>query len=370
MESRVSVRTWIPLACLGLLGLLAACGNGDEPAGYAEPGDVDLLAYGVSQIHIPVDENRPPAMAETLIRQAARALADGEDFAAVARGRSGDGSAKDGGFLGFVRVDGDTGFGGAVQSLKPGEVGPPINTRLGWHIIKRHTFDEARELEQKYRIPTHGVFVAWDDPRRRPQPGVPPTGRNQQQAVQLAESLMQELASGAKTWDDAMALYTPEKRRNVNAYVGPTARRGANDQIFDALSKAKVGQLVGPFDTPEGVAVLMRGKYLRSLFRHILIQHVRVEDRDMSVSRTPEQAYALAEKALKEARADRSRWKHLVEKYSDDKWSRAVGGRMGVLHPGGMPRGFESFAFDQAPDTIHPKVVETGYGFHIVWKVN
>ena len=90
----------------------------------------------------------------------------------------------------------------------------------------------------------------------------------------------------------------------------------------------------------------------------------------MTVTRTPQQAYAIAQEALKEATADRSRWNHLVEKYSDDRFSRTVGGRMGILHPGGMPEGFETFAFDQPADSIHPKVVETPYGFHVVWKVN
>jgi len=64
------------------------------------------------------------------------ALADGREFAEVAREFSMDGSAQQGGDLGWFSAgmmipD----FQAAVEALEPGEVSEPIQTRFGWHVI-------------------------------------------------------------------------------------------------------------------------------------------------------------------------------------------------------------------------------------------
>jgi len=359
-----SLALLLGLAC-GLLG----CGEGNTPdSTSAATSEADSIAYAVSHILIPVDKGRPASTAEPLIRQAARALEAGEDFASVARGRSKDPAAVDGGFLGFVRADADTAFSGAVQSLRPGQTSPPIRTGIGWQIIKRHGFEEARKLEQRYQIPTLGVFVPWDDPEKAPERER--TGRTKEQAYAVAVDVRDKLAAGELTLDQAMAMFTAEQHRVPGAYLGPTANRKASRTMYNALKDAKTGALVGPIETPAGFAVLVRGRYLRSLFRHILVQHVDSKDRALSISRTPEAAFALAQKALDEVLADRSAWDQSVGRYSDDHYSRPIGGRMGILHPSHMPEGFELFVYDMKANTIHPKVVQTPYGFHVVWRVN
>ncbi|MDA1193903.1 MAG: peptidylprolyl isomerase [Planctomycetota bacterium] len=346
---------------------LAGCGDGDGRS--APIAEIDQVAYAVSQILVPVDKDRPDGQAVVLIQQAARALASGESFAAVAEGRSKHPSSSNGGFLGFVPVEHDTAFAGAVQTLRPGQVSPPIRTSIGWVIIKRHTFDEARKLEQRYVIPTHGVFIAYDKDESLPE-RAPRVGRTKEEAGRIAQDVMQKLGGGALTLEQAMLMYTPEKQRAPEAWLGPTVRREGNEAVYDALAAAEQGQLIGPLDTPTGWAILVRGRYLRSLFRHILVQHSGSEERDLSVARTPPEALALAEKALAEVLANPSSWDQAVTRFSDDRWSRDLGGRMGVLHPGHMPAGFETFAYDQKPGTIWPHVVQTPHGFHVVLKVN
>lgn len=344
---------------------LTSCGDGDATTN--APSEVDLLAYGVSQIFIAVEKERPDRQAETLIRQAARALAKGESFGAVARARSDHQSAPDGGFLGFVNAHAETAFSGAVQATPPGEISEPIKTRYGWHIVKRHGFEEARRLEQELRVPTYGVVVGWDNPDN---PMAARTGRTKPQAAALAQELIQGLANGTVSLEQAMAKYTPKQSQTRGAYLGLTERHGDNLRIFEDLRAAEPGQLLGPYDTPKGFAVVMRGRYLRSLFRHILIQHVGSQDLESRITRTPEQALVLAKEVLAKALADRGAWDDLVAAHSDDRYSRPYRGRMGVLHTGHMPEGFESFVFKQPADTIHPQVVESPFGFHIVWKVN
>jgi peptidyl-prolyl cis-trans isomerase C len=82
-------------------------------------------------------------------------LRKGADFAAVAKAKSSDGSARDGGDLGFfTRGDMVSEFSDAAFALKVGEVSKePVKSQFGFHIIKVEarrsqplpTFESARE---------------------------------------------------------------------------------------------------------------------------------------------------------------------------------------------------------------------------------
>jgi len=65
------------------------------------------------------------------------ALAEGRDFADVAREFSIDGSAQQGGDLGwFAPGMMIPDFQAAVEALEPGQVSDPVQTRFGWHVIQ------------------------------------------------------------------------------------------------------------------------------------------------------------------------------------------------------------------------------------------
>jgi len=82
-------------------------------------------------------------------------LKKGADFAAVAKAKSTDGSARDGGDLGFFgRGDMVAEFSDAAFAMKPGEISKaPVKTQFGWHVIKVEerrmspapSFEESRE---------------------------------------------------------------------------------------------------------------------------------------------------------------------------------------------------------------------------------
>lgn len=108
---------------------------------HAEP-DVEIRAR-----HILV-----PAEADA--RAAFEAVADGEDFAEVARRMSKGPTGPEGGDLGyFGRDDMVPAFAEAAFALEAGQVSEPVKTRFGWHVIKvedRRTtpipdFEEARD---------------------------------------------------------------------------------------------------------------------------------------------------------------------------------------------------------------------------------
>lgn len=69
--------------------------------------------------------------------QVVAALAEGRDFAEVAGEFSIDGSARQGGDLGWfpagVMIPD---FQAVVESLEPGQVSDPVETQFGWHVVK------------------------------------------------------------------------------------------------------------------------------------------------------------------------------------------------------------------------------------------
>ncbi|MDJ0522471.1 MAG: peptidylprolyl isomerase [Planctomycetota bacterium] len=340
--------------------------GGQDGAAPARPAlqEVDKHAYAVSTILFRVEKNRSPDQTLKLARLAYEAVAGGARFEDVARARSEQETAQEGGFLGFVPPWHDTAFAGAVQTLRPGEISPPLRTPIGFQVIKRHSFEEARELEQRYRVPAHGVFIRWAGLRGGPE------GRTKEQARELAMRLRDDLARGRVTLTQAAERYALQQERRPEAYIGMITDRPQSHAAFTALSGVEPGAIIGPLESKDGYGVFVRGRYLRSLVRHIVVQHLGSAERDLRITRTRPEALAVAERALKEVLADRSRWDEVVGRYSDDQRTQASGGTMGVLDPGTIPDGFQQMIYDLPPDTIHDQLVETPFGFHIVWKVN
>lgn len=111
------------------------------------------LEYHAAHILVPTEAEAKDIKAK---------LDGGADFATLAKQDSKDGSAQDGGDLGWFGVGVMVKpFEDAVVKLKPGEVSEPIQTQFGWHIIKlietrpakKPSIDEvhddlAKQLEQ------------------------------------------------------------------------------------------------------------------------------------------------------------------------------------------------------------------------------
>ena len=92
---------------------------------------------------------------EATAKAVIKALKNGSDFAKLAKEKSIDGSAKEGGDLGYVRKDEVAKeFGDVAFALEVGAYNEtPVKTEFGWHVIKIEdkrdakppTFDEAKE---------------------------------------------------------------------------------------------------------------------------------------------------------------------------------------------------------------------------------
>jgi peptidyl-prolyl cis-trans isomerase C len=88
-------------------------------------GELEIRAR---QILVPTEEEAKEVVA---------ALKKGADFAELARTRSKDSSATEGGDLGyFTRDEMVPEFAAAAMALEKGQVSDPVKTAFGWHVIK------------------------------------------------------------------------------------------------------------------------------------------------------------------------------------------------------------------------------------------
>ena len=126
--------------------------NRAQQQGVALPEGEPLRQYSAQHILIKADSDNAAAAAESSIRKIYAQARSGADFAGLARQYSQDGSAANGGDLGWFS-DGMmvTPFEDAVHKLKPGQVSAPVRTQFGWHIIKLNDVREAGTPEERQR---------------------------------------------------------------------------------------------------------------------------------------------------------------------------------------------------------------------------
>ena len=134
------------------LASTAAATDADAQDFYAKNPDKFKQGETVRASHILVEAKEG---VDEAARKTARAKIDavlkrakaGEDFAALARENSADGSAAQGGDLGFFpRGQMVPAFDQAAFALKPGEISDVVTTQFGYHIIKLTEKKEASTI--------------------------------------------------------------------------------------------------------------------------------------------------------------------------------------------------------------------------------
>ncbi|MDC0715032.1 SurA N-terminal domain-containing protein [Stigmatella sp. ncwal1] len=120
----------------------------------------------------------------------------GKDFATVARERSEDpGTKASGGDLGWVeRASLEPTLAEAVFALAPNGISQPIETKLGWHVVK---------VEQKQ--------AAQDKKLEEATPEIATTLYKQQKAKELAKAAAEKALASLKGGQTLQQLFPPEK---------------------------------------------------------------------------------------------------------------------------------------------------------------
>ncbi|MCS4532952.1 peptidylprolyl isomerase [Neisseria montereyensis] len=143
--------------------------------GITLPAGEPLHQYHAQHILLKAESDNAFKAAESSIRKIHKQAVDGIDFSALARQYSQDGSAPNGGDLGWFS-DGQMvpEFEAAVHELQPGQVSRPIRTQYGWHIIKLNDIRDSGTPEERQREAVR-QYIA------------------QQKAAQAADNLMRDL---------------------------------------------------------------------------------------------------------------------------------------------------------------------------------
>ncbi len=176
---------------------------------------------------IPGEESRKRA--RSLIDSLFLALQDKPtEFEEAARKFSQDGSAENGGDLGWNRRGNMVPeFDRVMFMLNPGVVSPPVESRYGWHLIR---VDRVQPAEVKAR---HILIRAATD------------STDELRATQLADSVRALWDSGV-SFDSLRTRYHDE-RSGEDAIIPEVAAKDLPPAYATAIGSSPVGTLVGPF---------------------------------------------------------------------------------------------------------------------------
>ena len=207
-----------------------------EKARFVEP-EQRLASHILVRVDEGADAAAQKAAEDEATRLATQARQAGADFAALAREHSDDtGSQAAGGDLGWIVKDGSTAkpFEDALFALKAGEVGDPVRTPFGWHVL------QLREVRT-------GKQVAFEDVR----------------ATLAGE---QAQADRERGFNELIGGIVDE------VYKNPTSLASAAQQ-----AKLQV-QTTGPFARGEGSGVAAIPAVERAAFSESLVQDGTVSD--------------------------------------------------------------------------------------------
>lgn len=117
-----------------------------------------ITAYSFHVQHILIKNDN--IVTRKLIEQIAHQARSGASFEQLARQYSQDGSAENGGDLGWL-MDGETvpPFEAAVKQLKPGQISSPVKTQFGWHVIRLLEVRSDDSPQQRLRNGMRAVLV-------------------------------------------------------------------------------------------------------------------------------------------------------------------------------------------------------------------
>lgn len=192
--------------------------------------------------------------------------------------------------------------------------------------------------------------------------------RSKEEAIDLARRAAREIRAGKLTFEDGVRkLSEDEASASRGGYIGIFSRDELSDD-FGALSRAAFGLEVGavaePVETPVGVHVIRRIPIREWSGAHILIQWSGRKKAPASLTRSRDEALALAQKALEEASRPGADFADIARRLSEAP-DRVQGGSLGIFTTGEILPALEHEVSRLSVGGVSGPV-ETELGFHVV----
>jgi parvulin-like peptidyl-prolyl isomerase len=287
--------------------------------------------------------------AKTLADQLYARIAAGEEFGALADKYSDGPERGHAGRLGvFSAAKMLPAIANTVAGLAEGAVAKPVESGMGYHIIRRDKIEEVYLAE---------IVVAFKGAQKAPAE----VSRSREEALTRAgEAAAAARAKGA-VFSDVVAKYSDHPTRTRAGILGRVFR-GLLPPSLDALAFSLApGEIGGPLEMPNGFTIVRRLPEVS--IRHILIAYAGAARAPKDVTRSREEAASLAAEILQKLERGDD-FANLAQTYSDCP-SKMRGGDLGVVAEGTMTPRFEKAVFSLALGA-RSGVVETEFGYHIM----
>jgi parvulin-like peptidyl-prolyl isomerase len=294
----------------------------------------------------------------------AAARRDPSRFHDLARAHSEDPVAPEGGELGALEGAESSAIADVAAGLAVGGVSDPVDTEYGYRIIQRNAPvpDEVVSARQ--------LVVAFTGATRAPA-GLAPT-RTKAEALARAESLATRARGEPDEFEALIKAESDGWDKARGGHMGTWTTNGgrfpaALDRAVHSLNE---GGISSPIESEFGYHVLQRLAVIRSnaliAGAHILIAYQGAEKARATVTRSREEAEALASRLVEEARADPERFGALAQQHSDDVTGKR-GGDLGSWRRGSMPTAFDDTMASLEPGEVGGPVL-TPFGYHVLFR--
>ncbi|WP_130733448.1 peptidylprolyl isomerase [Flavobacterium sp. J27] len=181
--------------------------------------------------------------------------------------------------------------------------------------------------------------------------------------------------NGSVNGNDTVPSFKDIKVENIAAFVNKESETPFDStyvtksdipvEFQEQLFNLSNGEVFGPYVNKgyQSLSRMMEKKSNASAkASHILLAYADAER--SSATRTKEEAQALANSLLAQAKADPNSFAALAQANSDDPGSKNNGGEYDNITPGQMVPTFNDFVFNNPVGSIG--VVETDFGFHVI----
>lgn len=216
-------------------------------------------------------------------------------------------------------------------------------------------------------VGVRAIFVAWKGAANASSE----VTRTKEQARDRASMVANVAGMSGEHFTELVLKYSDRPPIKDGGGPGALIERGNGllpAKAEDAAFVLGVGQTSGPVETDQGYVIVQRtvapdGGPEQISARHILVAYQGAQRAAADVTRTKEEARALATQILSDVRAGKN-WDELWKQYSNEPGGQP-GGSLGIFGRGQMVPAFEKAAFALKVDELS-EVVETPFGFHVL----